>query len=62
MSFAKLLLSTITFSAILIRLFVYRLVLMDVNARRIDIEAAENPDVDMDEIFSMEPEDLKTCT
>lgn len=34
---------------------------MDVNARRIDIEAAENPDVDMDEIFSMEPEDLKTC-
>lgn len=34
---------------------------MDVNARRTDIEAAENPDVDMDEIFSMESEDVKIC-
>lgn len=36
-----------------------RLVLLDVNARRSDIEAAEHQDVDMEEIFTMESEDVK---
>lgn len=34
---------------------------MDVNARRADVEAAEQQDVDMDEIFTMEAEDIKNC-
>lgn len=32
---------------------------MDVNARRSDIESAEQQDVDMEEIFTMESEDVK---
>lgn len=40
-----------------------KLVQMDVNARRADIESSEhqNQDVDMEEIFTMEPEEIKTC-
>lgn len=34
---------------------------MDVNARRIDIEAAEQQDVDMEEIFKMDAVDVRNC-
>lgn len=41
-----------------------KLVQMDVHARRADIESSENQnqDVDMEEIFTMDPDNIKTCT